>query len=154
MITPKSQLFVAPEPRYFDAHAEATLTAELARLERTTVIRHVGSAADLCLDADGFLPGGFIYTESAFKQVCTIAARGLDPLVQDLAGVNRGEGLRGDYSFTGAIELFNAVIRRRFRGRFDGKVRTRPEVQLHRESGHFRHGQGRRGGEHGPGAVP
>lgn len=117
-------IFVIPEPRYFDSTAEAELARELTKLERTTSVKHVGSPNELCLDQDGRLPNGFRYTEAAFKQVCSLACKGLYQLVVDLSGIYRTSGsLRDDYSFTGAIDLFNAVVRRRFNGRFNGKAR-------------------------------
>ena len=65
MIT--NNLFVIPEPRYFGHSAEAELSRELTRLERTTIVKHVGSPSELCLDRDGVLPGGFRYTEAALE---------------------------------------------------------------------------------------
>jgi hypothetical protein len=123
MIT--NNIFVLPEPRYFGAAAEDDLAKELARLERVTRVKHVGGHPELCLDRDGSLPDGYRYTEAAFKQVCALAAKGLYPLVVDLSGIYRPAATaRDDYSFAGAIELFNAVIRRRFRGRFSGRARV------------------------------
>lgn len=122
MIT--NNLFATPATRHFGHQAEADLSRELTKLERATSVRHVGSVRELCLDGDGSLPGGYRYTEPAFRQVCALACKGLYSMVLDLSGVYRsGESLREDYSFSGAIDLFNAVVRRRFNGRFSGKVR-------------------------------
>jgi hypothetical protein len=129
-----NSIFVVPEPRRFGADAEKALAAELTQLERVTSVKHVSGAGELCLDREGRLPGGYRYTEAAFKQVCSLAARGLYQLVIDLSGIYRQTGtLRNDYSFDGAVDLFNAVVRRRFRGRFDGKARmVRNTDQAHR----------------------
>jgi hypothetical protein len=123
------EVFVTPLVRHFGPTEEAELVRTLSRLERTTTVRCAGRPDELCLDRDGRLPSGFHYTESAFRQVCTIAARGLYQVVLDLAGIWRpGVTAPGDYSFAGAIELFNSVIRRRFQSRFAGKVQLVRDV--------------------------
>jgi hypothetical protein len=117
-------LYVTPEARHFAPGDEPALRDTLAALERRTLVRDVGASADLCLDDKGCLPGGYRYTASAFRQVCTMACRGLYQAVVDVAGVHRAPGMSlDDCSFADAVALFNAVIRRRFRTRFASGVR-------------------------------
>jgi hypothetical protein len=118
-------LFVTPESSYFGPADEAGLAKALTALERSSSVKHVNGSRDLCLDKEGTLPGGYRYTEAAFKQVCAIAARGLYQIVLDLSGIyRRGAASRDDYSFDVAVDLFNTVVRRRFNGRFNGKARV------------------------------
>src|SRR4051794_32924562 len=132
---PTRKLFTTPEPRYFGESDEQELAKFLTQLERVTQVPYVSRADELCLAEDGTLPKGYRYTEAAFKQVCSLACKGLYLSVMDLSGIHRrGAALRDDYSFPGAINLFNSVIRRRFAGRFNGKARivknTDPAVRL------------------------
>ena len=98
--------------------------------DRVTQTPYVGSLAQVQLDHNGQLPGGYRYTVTAFKQICALACPGLNQAVIDLSGVRRtSDQPRYDYSFADAVEVFNKALRIRYAERFDGKVRLIRDVE-------------------------
>jgi len=92
----------------------------------------VGALGQIQLDHEGRLSGGYRYTLTAFKQVCSLACPGLYQAVVDLSGIRRTSAQpRYDYSFTDAVEVFNKAVRIRYQERFDGKVRLIRDVSRH-----------------------
>ncbi|HEY2158944.1 MAG TPA: hypothetical protein VGH33_25160, partial [Isosphaeraceae bacterium] len=125
----RNELYVYPESLAYGAAQEAALAAKLAATDRVTQTPYVGALAQLQLDHEGRLPGGYRYTLTAFKQVCGLACPGLHQAVVDLSGVRRTSVQpRYDYSFPDAVEVFNKALRIRYAERFDGKVRLIKDV--------------------------
>jgi hypothetical protein len=123
-------LYTLPESKAFGAGEEKALAARLAEVERATQTPFVSSPAELQLDADGFLPRGYRYTETAFRQVCGLLCPGLHKAVVDLSGMLRtSDRPRSDYSFAAAVEIFNRAVRLRFPERFAVKVRLIKEIR-------------------------
>jgi hypothetical protein len=117
----RKSLFAAPVAREFNREQESELRAYLRKLETTTSVKEIQSPAELMLDEEGKLPKGFRYTETAFRQVCDLLCKGLSQMTIDMSGVRAtARGAKED-SFDGAVEVFNAVLRRRFRTRLAEK---------------------------------
>jgi hypothetical protein len=122
-------LYIDPETVVYAEGEEAALAARLVATDRVTQTPYVGALAQLQLNHEGQLPGGYRYTSTAFKQVCGLACPGLHQAVVDLSGIRRTSMQpRCDYSFADAIEIFNRALRIRYQERFDGKVRLIKDV--------------------------
>ena len=128
----KNALYVYPETTTYAAGEQAALAAKLAAMDRVTQTPYIGALAQVQLDHEGKLPGGYRYTSTAFKQVCGLACPGLHQAVVDLSGIRRTSVQpRYDYSFADAVEVFNKALRIRYQERFDGKIRLIKDVKRH-----------------------
>jgi hypothetical protein len=128
----KNALYVYPESVTYAEGEENALVAKLITIDRVTQTPYVGSLAQIQLDHEGRLPGGYRYTSTAFKQVCGLACPGLHQAVVDLSGIRRTSlQPRYDYSFADAVEVFNKALRIRYQERFDGKIRLIRDVNRH-----------------------
>jgi hypothetical protein len=126
----KNELFVYPETKTYAEGEESALAAKLTDTDRVTQTPYIGALAQIQLDHEGFLPNGYRYTSTAFKQICGLACPGLHQAVVDLSGMRRTSlQPRYDYSFPDAIEVFNKALRIRYTERFDGKVRLIKDVK-------------------------
>lgn len=118
------RLYVRPSHRIFGPGDENALRKELADLERATVVDEIDSITTLQMDETGALSGGYRFTSSALRQVCTLLGRGLYMLTTDIAGLNRDpDQPREEYSFRQAVALYNRLLALRAENRLVGRQR-------------------------------
>jgi len=118
-------LYVYPEIHKYTNEEEDDFLEKLADVARHTRLDHVTLAKQLQIDEQGRTADGYRLTSTAFKQVCSVAGKGLDRLVTDLCGVFRSpEDPRSDYSVAEAVRIYNLTLALRFANRFVGNIQV------------------------------
>lgn len=95
---------------------EKELIAELANIDRNTLVTPITSFNDVMINTDtGHTPNDYAYTDLALLQLCTLISPGLFQLILDLCGQWRKPGEDKSYfSSLHAIDIFNKLVKFRF----------------------------------------
>lgn len=115
---------IDPTPLHFDYSQERELLDKLGEIDRSTALIPLATAADVAVDSEGCVgPEKFRLTKWAFMQLCKELCIGLHDVVMDYSGAYRLLNQpREDFSFEEAVDIFNRLVRRRFRSRLQGKA--------------------------------
>jgi hypothetical protein len=103
-------LFTAPPQRQYDATQLEDLRQALSMWDDSTQYYTIGSASDLELSEDGYLPYGYKLTREALLQLCRRISRPLYLTISDIIGLRFSAA---DVSVPLAIALLNDVVKLR-----------------------------------------
>jgi len=125
-----SSLFVKGSGSVYKQTQDTQLRAELANIDRFTLVLEAADWTELRLGPNGELKDGFRYTQTGLQQICSLLAPGLFRLLMDLAGASRNiYDPIADFSLAEATTIFNTLLARRFSQRFDDRVRIIRNLQ-------------------------
>lgn len=105
-----------PTRREFDSSQEEALLQALDVLERNTLLVPCRTPEMLWLSDDGKLPGDYVLSPLAFRQLCSTVSPGLCNLVLDIAGERRREETASDAVVSPALaaRIINSCVKLRF----------------------------------------
>lgn len=106
----------------FGPNGAEAFRQRLVELDRDTVCSTIHSENEVLMNRQGLTLAGFSHTKSSLLQTCLWTASGLWDMMTDVAGFGRKAGQeRSDFSFDEAIQIYNTVVKRRFKSRLYGK---------------------------------
>lgn len=109
-------LTVIPDTQHFDIQREQSFVQALKRADEATKIEPIRAPAQIYLDEQAHIRGGYRFTSDALMQLCSNIAPGLWKLMLNISGIRRRLNDTDDVcSVAAACDIFNTCVRVRFK---------------------------------------